>query len=418
MRRWVSAIQQDDVVNVSEEYGVWIEDRMRDIAARAGVPDFVFKPVLIDKGGARREVGDALLWIGHQLVVVSIKSRDPKVGNDSPQRRDAWLGKNIAKAISQINGTVRTLKSPPPGLVLQSERGVYIPWDPKLVDEISGAVVVDHNDLWEYVPDTTSSHVPSVVIAAEDWNLLHSRFASTASVVGYLGWRTRSGLPALPLEAERDIIASSHIAEADLPPNTPFEIRPGAWDRAWKDRPELFFGTQPDDRFARVIDAMIAGAAETDPLYSNFSGPADYLDVIEFLDRIPPLDRVGMGKGVIRKCESVGREGGFDALLSIRAPGLVVFLADSSDRSQRIRLLQGLTAARHSQLIEATGITKLTTLGIATEPSPSPGRSHDFFLLRAAFDFSEEERRHRDELFGPLPSEAPGFALSRWASSN
>ena len=74
---------------MSGEYGVWIEDRMRDIAARVGVSDFVFRPVLIDKGGAGREVGDALLWIGHQLVVVSTKSRDPRVGIDSPQRRDA-----------------------------------------------------------------------------------------------------------------------------------------------------------------------------------------------------------------------------------------------------------------------------------------------------------------------------------------
>jgi len=403
---------------MSGQYGVWVEGLVREVAAGVGVPDFVFKPEEVDRGRARREVGDALLWIGHQLVVVSIKSRDPGVGADTPQRRDSWMGKHVKKAVNQINGTVRTLKSPPSGLVLRSERGVAVPWDPDLVHQISGVVVVDHPDPWEYVPDTTTATIPTVVFAAEDWHLLHTHFWSTASVVEYVTWRTRSGLPPLPLAGERDVIASAHLAEADLPRGTGFEVTPGAWERTRNDRPEIFFGTNPDDRYARVIDAMIAGAAEVDPLYTNVTSATDYLHIVEFLDRIPPLVRVRVGMAVLKKCESVGQSGGFDAMISLPGPGLLVVLADDSDRDERAKRIQSLAMARHTQLAEATDIAGLTTLGIATEPAPSPGRSHDFVLIRADFPLEDDERLRRDELFGTLPDVVPEAARAQFGGSH
>lgn len=390
------------MIVVSGEYGGWIETLVRDIAAGAGVPDFVFKPIEVDKGGARREVGDALLWIGHQIVVVSIKSRDPGVGTDTPERRDSWLNKNIAKAIAQINGTIRTLRTKP-DLILVSERGVSIPWDVNLVDEVIGVVVVDHPDLGPFTPDSSAAVVPTQVISAEDWHILHTRLWSTASVVGYLHWRTQSGLPPLPFVAEKDVIASSHIAEADLPRGTPFEVKPGAWEWAWAERPEIFFGTDPDHRYARIVDAMIAGAAEQDPLYTNVTIPSEYLRIIEFLDRIPPFVRVEVGKGMMRKCKAVGQHGGYDAMLAVVEPGLLVMLADDSDREQRSRLIQGLTLARHTQVVEATGRQELVTLGIATEPSPSPGRSQDFVYMQGISPLTTDERRRREVAFGPLP---------------
>ena len=146
---------------VTHGYGTWVESVVREIAAGAGVPDFVFRAEVITKGGGQREVGDSLLWVGRQLVVVSVKSRDPDVGPEAPERRDRWLTKNITKAVSQINGTIRTLRAPPPGLALLSERGFRIPWKPDLVDEISGIVVVEHSILDGFLPDTSDASVPT-----------------------------------------------------------------------------------------------------------------------------------------------------------------------------------------------------------------------------------------------------------------
>lgn len=388
-------------------YGAWLETVVRDIAAQTGVRDFVFKPVEIDKSGARREVGDALLWIGRQLVVVAIKSRDPEVGRDSDLRRDSWLVKNINKAVRQINGTVRTLRSPPPGLVLRSERGVSVPWRPALVDEILGVVVVDHPDLAGFVPETSEATVPTIVLAAEDWHLLHTRLWSTASVVEYISWRSRSGLRPLPFEAERDVVAASHQAEADLPSGTPFEVRPGDWQRAWEERPDIFFGNDPDDRYAVVIDAIIAGAAEQDPLYTNLENPEDYLQLIEFLDRIPPFSRVELGKRIWQKCTSVGEQGSFEAVLAVTPTGLLIVMADASERDARMRRIKGLTMARHTQLMDATALPHVVTLGVATEGTPSPGRSHDYVFIRGGVETDAAFRTQRDALFGPLP---PDFA--------
>lgn len=404
---------------MADGYGTLVEEAVREIAAGAGVPDFVFRAKDIAKGGGQREIGDALLWVGRQLVVVSIKSRDPEVQHETPERRDKWFAKNIAKAVRQINGTVRTLRSPPSGLVLQSERRVEIPWKLDLVDEISGVVVLEHPDPDGYVADTSAATVPMVVLPIEDWQTIHESLWSTSSVVRYVAWRTRSGLPSLPFGAERDVIAASRLAEADLPKGTPFEIKPGEWDRQWQDRPELFFGTDPDHRFAMVIDAMIAGAAEQDPLYTSVENVDDYLHLIEFLDRIPPFVRVGLGERILRKCVAVGKDGGFDALLAVPhddMPGLFVFIADSAPREERAQRLQGLTMARHTQFREATGVEDLATLGVATEGAPSPGRSHDYVFIHGGLIFEDHERGARDEACGPLPPAFIEQARQRMAS--
>ena len=391
---------------VAHGYGTWVESVVREIAAGAGVPDFVFRAEVINKGGGQREVGDSLLWVGRQLVVVSVKSRDPDVGPETLERRDSWLTKNITKAVNQINGTVRTLRAPPEGLALLSERGVRIPWKPDLVDEISGIVVVEHSSPDGFVPDTSEASVPTVVLPMEDWLTIHERLWSTSAVVKYTSWRSRSGLPPLPFGSERDVIACSHLAETDLPKATPFEIIPGAWNRLWDERPDVFFGADPDHRFAMVVDAMIAGAAEQDPLYTSLENVDDYLHLIEFLDRIPPFVRVGIGERIMQKCVAVGENGGYDAMLAFPhndIPGLLVFIADDSAREERARRLQGLTVARHTQLRDALGLDSLLTLGVATEPAPAPGRSHDYVFIRGGVDLGDDGRQARDAACGALP---------------
>jgi hypothetical protein len=159
---------------------------------------------------------------------------------------------------------------------------------------------------------------------------------------------------------------------------------------------------------------MIAGAADMDPLYTSIETTSDYLYIIEFLDRISPFPRVEFGKGVVKKCQQVGATGEWGAMLSILPEGVIVFLSDPADREQRIKLLRSLTAARHSQFMEATGISGLVTLGIATEPIPTTGRSHDFCLVQATFDLTESEKSMRDEIFGAIPPELAQSLLSRY----
>jgi hypothetical protein len=155
-----------------------------------------------------------------------------------------------------------------------------------------------------------------------------------------------------------------------------------------------------------VIDAMIAGAAEQNPLYTSVENVDDYLHLIEFLDRIPPFVRVGLGERIIQKCVAVGKQGGYDALLAFPhndIPGLLVFIADDSPREERTSRLQGLTITRHTQLRDALGVDSLVTLGVATEPVPAPGRSHDYVFIRGGVDRGVDRRRAREAECGQLP---------------
>lgn len=111
------------------EYGRLGEKRVGEAAGAWGLPDFVFQPVEIDKGGGRREVGDRLIWVGNQIVIVQVKARSSPT--DPENRARAWLDKQLAKANRQVNGTYRTLSSPPTDIVLRSDRGVEVPWDPR-----------------------------------------------------------------------------------------------------------------------------------------------------------------------------------------------------------------------------------------------------------------------------------------------
>jgi hypothetical protein len=103
----------------------------------------------------------------------------------------------------------------------------------------------------------------------------------------------------------------------------------------------------------------------------------------------------------------VAENGGYEAMLAIPhddMPGLFVFLADSSPREERADRLRGLTIARHTQLQEATNVPNLVTLGVATEGTPTPGRSHDYVFIGGELRFADHERRARDMACGPLPT--------------
>jgi hypothetical protein len=56
----------------------------------------------------------------------------------------------------------------------------------------------------------------------------------------------------------------------------------------------------------------------------------------------------------------------------------------------------------------------MTTLGVATEPYPSRGRSHDFVLIRVRIESDAAFAARRDELFGATDM-AP--ILSYWRAS-
>jgi hypothetical protein len=133
------------MVIMADPYGIEVERRRREFTAYHAVPDFVFRPVDVPKGGAQREVGDFLLWVGNAVAIVSHKARLPSAADrETDQRRRLWLDARVNEAYGQIKGVANNLRSLPPGaLVLESERGVRVAWDAARIDGYVGIVLLD-----------------------------------------------------------------------------------------------------------------------------------------------------------------------------------------------------------------------------------------------------------------------------------
>lgn len=86
---------------MTEPWGPASEEAARRYAADLGVPDFVYDPVTLSKGNARREVSDGLLISQGRGVILQSKARDPGAPPDS-SRLTAWAQKQIGKATSSV----------------------------------------------------------------------------------------------------------------------------------------------------------------------------------------------------------------------------------------------------------------------------------------------------------------------------
>jgi hypothetical protein len=149
----------------------WTEDYVRQAARQGGQPDFTFAPVETRRGPCTREVGDTLIWLGHQLAIVSVKSRDISLlGADRPERAKSWLDKQIPRAAAQIEGSIRTLRNTA-GLMLRSDRGIEVPWEPERVRQIFGVIVINYSPPPGYIPSFNLS-VPALCLLAAEWEFI------------------------------------------------------------------------------------------------------------------------------------------------------------------------------------------------------------------------------------------------------
>ena len=97
------------------------EDAVGDAAAEWGLPDFVYRAQVQQKGGrGRRQIGDNLVIVGDLGMVVQVKRRENPTTNEDRER--SWLTKNAAEALGQAHGTIRTLRAGRPRLTNHRDR--------------------------------------------------------------------------------------------------------------------------------------------------------------------------------------------------------------------------------------------------------------------------------------------------------
>ena len=201
----------------ADTHGHAAEAAVVNAMSTLGLPDFAFPSSTFTLGSGIRELGDGMLLTYPLAAVIQVKAR-PNAGQD-PSREARWLNKHIKEANSQVNGTLRKLRSQVIPKV--NMRGAEIP----IVasdHEWLGIVIVEHDDIPEdFTPIPLAQR--GVVLTRADWEFLWEQLQSTVEVLRYI---FRIGVsPPIPLGYESK--RYYHVAELD--DETEPEPLPAAW---------------------------------------------------------------------------------------------------------------------------------------------------------------------------------------------
>jgi hypothetical protein len=74
---FVREVDDANPISGPGQYADLVESAVREGAAYHGLSDFVYRPTVVEKGNARRELSDGLVIAGGIALVLQIKSREP-----------------------------------------------------------------------------------------------------------------------------------------------------------------------------------------------------------------------------------------------------------------------------------------------------------------------------------------------------
>lgn len=158
--------------------GTAAEEATATAAAFWGMPDFVLPPEKRKTGSGSRELGDGIVLVRDQGLILQVKSRENVT--DKTERETSWIIKRVAHGARQAAGTLRQLRLQP--AALPNQRGRTIVVDGNAAAWV-GVVIVDHPT----PPDGLELPVehkglPVVTLLRRDWEFLFEQLGSTGTV--------------------------------------------------------------------------------------------------------------------------------------------------------------------------------------------------------------------------------------------
>lgn len=175
---WVRRVMPASVLPADRPPGYAAEDATRNAAAMWGLPDFVFKSVIVRTGSGQREIGDVIVAAGDLAACVQVKTREAATGNKERERQ--WLEKKVPHGIGQAAGSLRRLADAD-SIALVNERGTAVTVRPSDMRWVP-VLLLDHPGLEGYVPRTRGA----AVLLRRDWEFLFEQLKSTYAVLQYL----------------------------------------------------------------------------------------------------------------------------------------------------------------------------------------------------------------------------------------
>jgi hypothetical protein len=381
----------------SDDHGREAEKLTKELAMAWGLPDFIFQPVNLRTGSGQREIGDALVIIGNLGACVQIKSKQ-EITEDS-DREESWLNKNIKRATSQANGTIRQLRIQK-SLRLENARGhsfeivfTQIDWIP--------VVVVDHPGLDSYTPPPGA-----IVLTLNDWNFLFDQLKSTFAVLGYL--KRIRGLE--PVQLGRESVRYYEHAQADYdspPTDLPAGYRiEGTTHYSGPLLPMAPAGQGGEQEHAlvRMICEDVANSPD-----DEINEPQRH-SVLAALDSLAVSARTALGKKMSEWLDEAhklkGKKWQFRARNIVAPNGAHIMLCVGTDRSEKTtEEFSWYVSLRREEFIEKLPhIAEGYSVGVLLSPTDNPNRSWDLTLIatNTVPDLSVEVRAALEAMFGPL----------------
>lgn len=347
--------------------GTAAEEATTNAAAFWGLPDFVFPPVKRATGSGSRELGDGIVLVGDQGLILQVKSRQNPT--QKTEREASWIKKQVAKGAGQAAGTLRQLRRQPEDM--PNQRGRVITIDGNSGTWI-GVVIVDHAEPPGGITLSVDHQGLSVItLLRRDWEFLFEQLGSTAAVVGYLH-RVAGDACELGEEPTRyyDLAGKDAVAPQN-PPKNGWAAETGA---PWQSRPMLprapaTAATGPGRVMFRMLLEDCSG--------TRIDDENARLILLSFLDRTPVIYQAEVGDRLLQMLQKakqtpVGRcSWDFRWLFDTQHPLQVVFGVSNqlskwhTDAFRTRLLLQHHRITRH----EWDPDDEPTTVGVLLTPN-------------------------------------------------
>jgi hypothetical protein len=398
------------------DIGTQTEDDVQRFVEYAFSPDFVFRSPQHLKGGKHKETTDVFALFDDVALAIQVKAQALNAdGTPAAEDRD-WTKRNLAKAVSQVKGAIRTIKA---GQIvrLENDRRGAVQFSTGMFRYVYGLVVMNHTsdpfDARELVPDVATLGHPVHVLSFADFYNLARVLDTPVDLIGYFEVRTQILIPTFNPKVHAEQQAFEFYVDR-FEELTSFHAELHGEQRSsdlFKEHGDMlrriYRGDSSGLEDSYFIDKIIDWAHQVDDSspapFEN--GKRDYVAIATYLGSLVRPRRAYIGKAFRDAIRRAGesKEDDFAQFSSQRRSDCMLFLASHRPDAERKERSHDLF--RLLWLLKATRQVKLA-MGIVTEAGFGRHRSYDFILLEedpqhvtSRADY-EEIKRHGDDLFG------------------
>lgn len=373
---------------LDDDIGSLSEDFVQAVAERAFSADFVFRSPSKPDG---KEVTDVLVLFDDFALVIQAKAQRPgPSGTGYADPSLEWAKKNLARAVRQVGGAIRTIRE---GRLefFKNERLGRVTFNRANYPFLYGVVLLDHEsepyNPIDLVPALSDIPAPIHVLSHRDFFRVAQLLDTPMDLINYLEARTDVLLPTLrSIKVHEEAVPMRYYlghlekivrlrSEAHGDPITEEDIRQYASNLRM-----LATDSLQEKKYGIIIDHLIERLHECE---SQGGSTTVYVRAATELGRLPRGKRIDYGKRYSDASMKAAhtRKRTWVRIYNRRRSLCLILLASPLPRTERARRAKELGAIAH--LAKAYHEVRCA-IGIATEAGAEMGSSYDVALKESS----------------------------------